>query len=83
MIACSCFLHVGLQHAAQAADDVADNALKVKIAIHASFAANCILAILQLYGAASSASVRRYTLLDPSTVLCMTSVESKENSQNE
>lgn len=34
-----------------------DNALKVKFAIYGSFAANCILAILQLYAAISSLSL--------------------------
>ncbi|KAK1226860.1 hypothetical protein PQX77_010164 [Marasmius sp. AFHP31] len=44
-------------HAQEGSDDVEGNALKVKIAVRASFICNCILAILQLYAAISSLSL--------------------------
>ncbi|THV03053.1 cation diffusion facilitator 1 [Dendrothele bispora CBS 962.96] len=44
-------------HAQEGADESEENSLKVKIAIRASFFANCILAILQLYAAISSLSL--------------------------
>lgn len=44
-------------HSAEAAQEAKDNALKVKIAINASFIANIALAILQLYAAISSMSL--------------------------
>ena len=44
-------------HALENTETESDNALKVKIAIYASFAANCCLAVLQLYAAASSLSL--------------------------
>ncbi|KAL0576078.1 hypothetical protein V5O48_005906 [Marasmius crinis-equi] len=44
-------------HAQEGSDDVEENALKVKIAVRASFVCNCLLAILQLYAAISSLSL--------------------------
>ncbi|KAK0470303.1 CDF-like metal transporter [Desarmillaria tabescens] len=44
-------------HAQDGKDDMRDNALKVKIAVYASFTANCTLSILQLYAAISSLSL--------------------------
>ncbi|KAL7418424.1 hypothetical protein Q5752_006882 [Cryptotrichosporon argae] len=44
-------------HTADAEQDAADMALKVKIAVNVSFAANIVLAILQLYAAISSLSL--------------------------
>ncbi|KAL0576419.1 hypothetical protein V5O48_005555 [Marasmius crinis-equi] len=44
-------------HAQEGSDDVEENALKVKIAVRASFICNCALAILQLYAAISSLSL--------------------------
>ncbi|KAK7022029.1 hypothetical protein VNI00_017062 [Paramarasmius palmivorus] len=44
-------------HAKEGSDDAKDNALKVRIAIQASFICNCILAVLQLYAAISSLSL--------------------------
>lgn len=41
----------------EAADAAEESALKVKIAVYASFYANCALAILQLYAAVSSLSL--------------------------
>lgn len=38
-------------------DDRRDNAIKVKLAVYGSLAANCILAVLQLYAAISSLSL--------------------------
>ncbi|KAF5369345.1 hypothetical protein D9758_002501 [Tetrapyrgos nigripes] len=44
-------------HAQEGQDETQENSLKVKIAIRASFIANCILAVLQLYAAISSLSL--------------------------
>ncbi|KAK0444064.1 CDF-like metal transporter [Armillaria borealis] len=44
-------------HAQDGKDDTRDSALKVKIAVYASFIANCTLSILQLYAAISSLSL--------------------------
>jgi len=44
-------------HTAEGQQSEADMALKVKIAVNVSFAANCILAIIQLYAAISSMSL--------------------------
>ncbi|ESK83725.1 cation diffusion facilitator 1 [Moniliophthora roreri MCA 2997] len=44
-------------HAKEGSDDAKDNALKVRIAIQASFICNCLLSVLQLYAAISSLSL--------------------------
>ncbi|KIK54969.1 hypothetical protein GYMLUDRAFT_231377 [Collybiopsis luxurians FD-317 M1] len=44
-------------HAQEGSDEFDANSLKVKIAVRASFLANCILAVLQLYAAISSLSL--------------------------
>ncbi|KAK0204377.1 CDF manganese transporter [Desarmillaria ectypa] len=44
-------------HAQDGEDGARENALKVKMAVYASFIANCILSILQLYAAISSLSL--------------------------
>ncbi|KAK0204380.1 hypothetical protein DFS33DRAFT_1452992 [Desarmillaria ectypa] len=48
-------------HAQDEKNDTRDNALKVKIAVYASFTANCTLSILQLYAAISSLSLSFFT----------------------
>lgn len=50
--------HVRLAKVAQG-----DDALQFKIAVHGSFAANIVLAILQVYGAASSGSLSLFTTM--------------------
>lgn len=53
------------QHSSDAADFLSLNALKYRIAIHGSLAANIILAILQIYGATSSGSLSLFaTMVD-------------------
>lgn len=44
-------------HTSECAQKEEDSALKVKIAIRASFICNCCLAVLQLYAAFSSLSL--------------------------
>lgn len=44
-------------HTSDASQEKANAALRVRIAIHASFIANCCLAVLQLYAAISSGSL--------------------------
>ncbi|KAG7097590.1 hypothetical protein E1B28_004927 [Marasmius oreades] len=44
-------------HAQEGTEDAQGNALKVKIAVRASFIANCVLSVLQLYAALSSLSL--------------------------
>nr|KIR47387.1 cation diffusion facilitator [Cryptococcus bacillisporus CA1280] len=44
-------------HTSDASQEKANTALRVRIAIHASFIANCCLAVLQLYAAISSSSL--------------------------
>ncbi|KIR34164.1 cation diffusion facilitator [Cryptococcus deuterogattii MMRL2647] len=44
-------------HTSDASQEKANTALRVRIAIHASFIANCCLAVLQLYAAISSGSL--------------------------
>ncbi|KAF2104104.1 cation diffusion facilitator 1 [Rhizodiscina lignyota] len=51
------------EHVRQAKEDQGDNQLKFKIAVHGSFAANVILAALQLYGASSSGSLSLFTTM--------------------
>ncbi|KAL9090228.1 MAG: hypothetical protein Q9159_002128 [Coniocarpon cinnabarinum] len=63
-------------HRKEAKDLSESNALRYKIAVHASFAANICLAILQLYGAISSGSLSLFTtmadaLFDPMSNLTL------------
>lgn len=51
------------EHRRQAKEEQGDNQLKFKIAVRGSFAANIILAILQVYGAASSGSLSLFTTM--------------------
>lgn len=51
------------QHVQEAKDAQGDNHLKYKIAVHGSFAANVVLAALQLYGATSSGSLSLFTTM--------------------
>lgn len=44
-------------HTSDASQEKANTALRVRIAIHASFIVNCCLAVLQLYAAISSSSL--------------------------
>lgn len=44
-------------HTSDASQEKANTALRVRIAIHASFIVNCCLAVLQLYAAISSGSL--------------------------
>lgn len=45
------------EHRREAKDERGDTRIRYLIAVHGSFAANVILAILQLYGATSSGSL--------------------------
>ncbi|KAL9053620.1 MAG: hypothetical protein Q9162_004648 [Coniocarpon cinnabarinum] len=63
-------------HRKEAKELSESNALRYKIAVHASFAANICLAILQLYGAISSGSLSLFTtmadaLFDPMSNLTL------------
>lgn len=51
------------EHVRAAKEFDGENHLKFKIAVHASFAANVLLAILQVYGAASSLSLSLFTTM--------------------
>ena len=51
------------EHVSDAKKLEGDNHLKFKIAVHGSFAANLILAALQIYGAASSGSLSLFTTM--------------------
>ena len=51
------------EHVREARDLQTSNKLKYKIAVYGSFAANIILAILQLYGAISSGSLSLFTTM--------------------
>ncbi|KAI9672391.1 MAG: hypothetical protein M1817_003413 [Caeruleum heppii] len=51
------------EHRRLAKEEHSDNQLKFKIAIHGSFIANVILAILQVYGAVSSGSLSLFTTM--------------------
>ena len=51
------------EHIRTAKEFNGDNHLKFKIAVHGSFAANVLLAILQLYGAVSSGSLSLFTTM--------------------
>lgn len=50
-------------HRREAKEQNESNALQYKIAVHASFAANICLAVLQVYGAASSGSLSLFTTM--------------------
>lgn len=50
-------------HRREAKAQDADNHLKFQIAVHGSFAANVLLAVLQVYGAASSGSLSLFTTM--------------------
>ncbi|KAI9759704.1 MAG: hypothetical protein M4579_002181 [Chaenotheca gracillima] len=50
-------------HRRQAKEEHGENLLKFKIAVHGSFAANVVLAGLQLYGAISSGSLSLFTTM--------------------
>ena len=51
------------EHVRTAKEIDGDNHLKFKIAVHGSFAANVILAVLQVYGAVSSGSLSLFTTM--------------------
>ncbi|KAI2608497.1 uncharacterized protein GGS25DRAFT_279600 [Hypoxylon fragiforme] len=51
------------EHKAEALQEAGDDHLRHQIAVHGSFAANVILAILQLYGAISSGSLSLFTTM--------------------
>jgi divalent metal cation (Fe/Co/Zn/Cd) transporter len=51
------------EHIRSAKEFNGENHLKFKIAVHGSFAANVLLAILQVYGAASSGSLSLFTTM--------------------
>jgi hypothetical protein len=51
------------EHVRIAKEEQGANALQYKIAVNGSFAANIVLAILQLYGAASSQSLSLFTTM--------------------
>ncbi|KAI9814257.1 MAG: hypothetical protein M1827_003423 [Pycnora praestabilis] len=50
-------------HRREAKEEQGDNQLKFKIAVHGSFAANVLLAALQLYGATASGSLSLFTTM--------------------
>ncbi|KAK0470304.1 CDF manganese transporter [Desarmillaria tabescens] len=69
-------------HARDGEDDTRENALKVKIAVYASFIANCILSILQLYAAISSLSLSFFataadSVFDPAANLLLNMLHRK------
>jgi hypothetical protein len=51
------------EHVRLAKEEQGADALQFKIAVHASFVANILLAILQVYGAAASASLSLFTTM--------------------
>jgi hypothetical protein len=51
------------EHRAEAAQTRDDDHLRLRIAVYGSFVANCILAILQLYGAIASGSLSLFTTM--------------------
>ncbi|KAJ5976000.1 hypothetical protein N7481_009707 [Penicillium waksmanii] len=51
------------EHVREARDLNEENSLKYKIAVYASFAANVILCVVQVYGAASSGSLSLFTTM--------------------
>ena len=51
------------EHVRVAREMQGDNQLKFKIAVHGSFAANLVLAVLQVYGAVSSVSLSLFTTM--------------------
>ena len=51
------------EHVRQAKEFDGDNLLKFKIAVHGSFVANVLLAILQVYGAVASGSLSLFTTM--------------------
>ncbi|KAK0494063.1 CDF-like metal transporter [Armillaria luteobubalina] len=69
-------------HAQEGEDDTKESALKVKIAVYASFIANCILSILQLYAAISSLSLSFFataadSVFDPAANLLLNQLHRK------
>lgn len=51
------------EHVRQAKEFDGDNLLKYRIAVHGSFAANIMLAVLQIYGAVASGSLSLFTTM--------------------
>lgn len=75
-------------HGEDDAEDRANNAIQVKIAIYGSFAANCILAILQLYAAISSLSLSLFataadSVFDPFANLALLLLHKKSGKVDE
>ncbi|KAK0444066.1 CDF-like metal transporter [Armillaria borealis] len=69
-------------HAQEGEEGTKENALKVKIAVYASFIANCILSILQLYAAISSLSLSFFataadSVFDPAANLLLNQLHRK------
>lgn len=63
-------------HTADGEQDVKDMALKVKLAVNISFAANCCLAVLQLYAATTSGSLSLFATCADSGELIESSLQS-------
>ncbi|KAK0214105.1 CDF manganese transporter [Armillaria fumosa] len=69
-------------HAQEGEDNTKESALKVKIAVYASFIANCILSVLQLYAAISSLSLSFFataadSVFDPAANLLLNQLHRK------
>ncbi|KAK0472073.1 CDF manganese transporter [Armillaria novae-zelandiae] len=69
-------------HAQEGEEDTKESALKVKIAVYASFIANCILSVLQLYAAISSLSLSFFataadSVFDPAANLLLNQLHRK------
>ncbi|SJK99496.1 related to mitochondrial Fe2+ transporter MMT1 and related transporters (cation diffusion facilitator superfamily) [Armillaria ostoyae] len=69
-------------HAQEGEEGTKENALKVKIAVYASFIANCILSVLQLYAAISSLSLSFFataadSVFDPAANLLLNQLHRK------